>query len=123
MKGVKGVEWERCASGKVFDYYVGDNGSFFRRAKGNKVEQPVAVYIKSGHATVKINRREQRVKNLVARHHMRGHRYGTYVECIDGNPLNCNVNNLRMYSKNEHGRRTGYLSRSTPVAVDGTPIP
>ena len=116
---MKYVEWERCASGKIFDYYVGNDGSVFRRAKGNGSEQSVAVFLIRGHATVKLNGRERKVKNLVARHHMRGYRYGSYVECIDGDPLNCSVENLRIYTKSEHGKRTGHLSSSTPISVDG----
>ena len=113
------VMWNRICSGKIFDYYVGDDGSLFRRAKGNGVEQSVAVYLKGGHATVKVYGREYRVKNLVARFHIRGHRYGDYVECIDGNPLNCDVRNLRLYTHSEHGKRTGWKSSSQGVSVDG----
>jgi hypothetical protein len=120
----KNVMWQRISSSKIFDYYVGSNGEVWRRVRSTGANHKVAVYLKTGHASVKVNGREYTVKNLVARYHIRGHRYGDYVECVDGNPLNCKARNLRIYTKKEHGRRTGYLhGRAQQVNVDGAEYP
>jgi len=57
------------------------------------------------------------LKNLVAKHFVKGYRVGDFVECIDGNPFNCKVANLRIYTHSEHGKRTGWQSRSQAVVV------
>ena len=82
-------------------------------------EHYVQSYLKKGHATVKINNREHRLKNLVAEHFIECWSPGCPVECIDGNPLNCDKRNLRVYSKQEHGANTGWKSRSQAVIING----
>ena len=112
--------FERVETGKLFDYYIGDKGTVFKRSIKLKRESPVGVYVRRGHAECKIGGKEYRLKNLVAKHHIRGYRKGDYVECKDGNPLNFSAYNLRIYTQSEHGKRTGHLSgRAKPVTVNG----
>ena len=114
------VFWSLVDSGKLYDYYIGNNGYVFRRSKITLVEYPVSVYLaKKKHASVKINGKSYKLKNLVAEHFLREYYPGCYVECIDGDPFNCREANLRVYSQNEHGRLTGWRSSAQKVIVDG----
>jgi hypothetical protein len=114
-----GLLWSRICVGKQYIYSVREDGKVMRCDSSYHSERYVAVYLKHGHATVKINNREHRLKNLVAKHFLSGWVFGSPVECIDGNPLNCNVRNLRIYSKKEHGIKNGWKSRSQPVIING----
>ena len=114
-----GLLWSRIDNGKQFIYAVREDGKVLRCSRDDYDEQYVAVYLKKGHATVKLNNREHRLKNLVAEHFIPGWSPGCPVVCIDGNPLNCDKKNLRVYSKQEHGIKTGWMSRSQPVIING----
>jgi len=114
------VLWSLVDSNKKYDYYVGNNGTCFRRDIVTLVEYPVPVYLKKGiFAIVWINKRVYTLKNLVAKHFMRGYCPGYTVKCIDGNPLNCREKNLHIYSQKENGEMYGWLGSSQKVSVDG----
>jgi len=109
----------RICKGKRFSYSICEDGTVIKTSRKHFIESKVTPYLKSGMAAVKINGKEYTLKNLVARHFIPGHRKGDYVEVIDGNPFNCKRENLRSYSKQEHGQRTGHRSRSHKVIVNG----
>jgi len=111
--------YSKVCEGKIYIYYVGSNGTAFKRSHKLGRESAVKVSMKNGHAQVRINRKEYRLKNLVAEHFIRGWVSGTFVECKDGNPHNCDYRNLRLYTRREHGIRTAPRGRSKPVIVEG----
>lgn len=111
--------YARVCTGKVFYYSVCENGTVIKTSRKLYKESKVKPYLKRGHAVVKINGKEHTLKNLVASKFIESYRKGDYVEVIDGDPFNCHVRNLRLYSQAEHGRRTGYRSSSQPVIVNG----
>jgi len=115
-----GLFWSRINTKcKKYIYSVREDGKVLQCSKEDYSEKYVTVFLKKGHATVKIDKRECRLKNLVAEHFLQGWRSGLPVECIDGNPFHCDVKNLRVYSKKEHGVNTGWKSRSQAVIING----
>ena len=111
--------YSRICEGKRYYYSVREDGVVFKTSKAHFVESRAQVYLKRGQATIKVNQKEQTLKNLVARHFVVGYRNGDYVEVLDGNPFNCAAGNLGLYTQSEHGKRTGYRSRSQKVIADG----
>ena len=115
-----GLFWSRINTKcKKFIYSVREDGKVLRTNRLNFHEEYVVPYLRKGHATVKINKREHRLKNLVAEHFLQGWSRGSPVECIDSNPFHCDVKNLRVYSRKEHGVNTGWKSRSQAVIING----
>jgi len=113
-------QFERFEVGKLYDYYIGDKGTAFKRSHKMKRESPIKIYLHRGHAEIKVNNKEYRVKNLVAARFIRTYKRGDYVECIDENPKNVSVENLRIYTQAEHGKRTGHLSnRAKEITING----
>jgi len=115
----KTPQWARVCEGKTFIYYIGSDGSVIKISHKLKRQSNVKIFKRRGHATVKINGMDMRLKNLVAKHHMRGWFPGCYVECLNGNPDDCHCKNLRIYTRSEHGKRTCPRGRSLPVIVEG----
>jgi len=115
----KKITWSLVDTGKLFDYYVGDDGSVFKRALKNRKESPVKVFLQKGVPTVKINGKERTLKNLVAKHHKRGWKPRMFVEVKNGDPFDCSAKNLRMYTPKEHARRTSHLAKSRAVIIEG----
>ena len=114
------VLWSLVDSNNKYDYYVGNNGTCFRRDIKTLVEYPIKIYLKNGiRALVTINRKEYTLKTLVAEHFIRGYCPGYTVKCVDGNPLNCREKNLRIYSQKENGQMYGWQGSSQKVSVDG----
>lgn len=70
---------------------------------------------------IKIEGKQMKVKNLVAREVFNGYVEGVHsVVLKDGNPRNCDCYNMRIYTKQELGRATGSKSKkSQPVIIDG----
>lgn len=89
----------RICEGERFYYSVREDGVVFKTSKVRYIESRAAVYIVRGMATVKINQKEYTLKNLVAKHFIPEYRAGDYVEAIDGDPLNCSADNLRLYTQ------------------------
>jgi hypothetical protein len=100
-------------------YYVTDDGGVIKKCKSNGRETAAKAYLKNNMATVKANCKEYTLKNLVAKHYCRNYVPGAYIETKNGNPFDCAARNLRVYTKSEHGRRTGYKSKSRPITING----
>ena len=113
------VNYSKITEGKMFYYGIFENGKIIKTLKSTYAETSVSVYLKRGHATVKIANKEHTVKNLVAKAFIPNYKPGDYVEVINGDPFDCHINNIRIYSKSEHGKRTGHKSSSLPVIVNG----
>ena len=110
----------RIAEGKMYLYKAREDGTVMRTSKKRFVQSRVKPYLKRGMAAVKVNGRELVLKNLIARHFVEGWQEGAYVETADGDPLNCAASNLRLYTRSEHGRRTGGMNgRAVGVVVNG----
>jgi hypothetical protein len=103
----------------MYYYQVLEDGSVVKTSKASYEESRAKPFLRDGMATVKINNKDYRLKNLVAKHFIPGWLKGDYVEVIDGNPFNCRVGNLRIYKRAEHGKRTGHKSRGQKVLADG----
>ena len=115
-----GLLWSRIGSGKMYEYAVCEDGSVVKCSRVHYSETEVKPYLRRGAVVVKVNGRELLLKNLVAQHFLKGYRNGMLVECIDSDPFNCCVGNLRTYTMQEHGQRTGWRSgRSQRVVADG----
>ena len=115
------INYSKITEGKLYLYGVLENGKIIKTFKKTYSETQVTPYLKRGHATVKIAHKEHRVKNLVAKAFIANYRPGDYAEVIDGDPFNCDIRNIRICSKSEHGKRTGHKSRAQPIVVNGTP--
>ena len=118
-KDADALHCSRICEGKRYSYSVREDGVVFKTSRIRFIENRAAVYLKQGKATVKINQKEYTLKNLVAEHFIESWHPGAYVEIINGDPFNCAAVNLRLYTQSEHGRRTGYRSRSQKVIADG----
>ncbi len=120
MANRDGLNCSRVCGGKRFLYSVREDGRVFRTSRKTLKEATVKPYLSKGHAAVKINGREYRLKNLVAQHFIEGYRPGDYVETLGGDPFRCAVWNLRLYSQMEHGQKTGWLcSQSRRIIANG----
>ena len=109
----------RICEGKMFYYSVREDGAVIKTSKIRFKESRARPYIRRGMAAVKINNRDYTLKNLVAEHFIEEYKKGDYVEAADGDPFNCAVGNLRIYTQKEHGERTGFRSRSHKIIADG----
>ena len=118
-KDMDALMYSRICAGKRYFYSVCEDGKVIKCSRVRYVESEATPYLKKGHATVKINRREYTLKNLVAKHFIKSHRAGDYVEVLGGDPFDCAVWNLRLYTKSEHGRRTAPRVKSQRVIVNG----
>lgn len=105
------------AESKLFKYFASSRGYVLRVLKSNYEEERVKVWKRRGKAYIKINYREIPLKQVIAAAFIKEYKKGDIVECIDGNIYNCRVENLRIISPQEHGRRTGGTSRNIPVRV------
>ena len=114
------INYSKITEGQVYYYGIFENGKVIKTLKSTYAETSVAVFLKRGNATVKIANKDHTVKKLVAKAFIANYRPGDYLEVIDGDPFNCHINNIRIYSKSEHGKRTGHKSsRCQAVRVNG----
>ncbi len=118
---VNGLKYSRICTGKMYSYSIREDGVVIATSRVHYVENRAKAYLRRGKATVKINQKEYTLKNLVAEHFIEEYKPGDYVELIDGKPFHCAVWNLRLYTQQEHGRRTGHRSRSQQVIINGVP--
>jgi len=114
-----GYSHSRICVGKMHIYSVCEDNTVIKTSCKRFAESRVRPHLKRGQAVVKINGSEYTLKNLVARHFVPGYKPGDYVEVKNGNPFDCRARNLRLYTKSEHGRRTGYRSSSQKIIVKG----
>ena len=94
---------------KNYRYYVYSEGFVMKVNKITKAETRVIPRIDRYHAFVSINATPHALRNLVARHFHPNYYFGCLVETIDGDPTNCCVGNLRVYSKKEQNRKPGNI--------------
>jgi len=100
-------------------YQVCDAGFVLSTSASTYKQKRLKPYLKRGRATVNIAGSDTSLKNLVAKHFLKGYKPGIIVECINGNPMDCSVKNLRLCTYHEHGKRTGHLCGSHQVIVNG----
>lgn len=105
--------------GKRFVYSVCETGEVIKTSHKALKESKVKPYLKRGRATITLNGKEYILKNLVASKFIKSYKKGDCVELIDGDPFNCHIRNLRIYSKSEHGKRNGHLATSKKIIVNG----
>lgn len=99
------------------DYCVYDSGLVTRTYKKSVREVRVAVYIRHGKAAVKCGQKEFILKHLVASKFIPGYKKGMAVICVDGNELNCGVENLCVMNKGQLGRLTGWQATAQALKV------
>ena len=111
------LNYSRVCIGRMFIYQVCEDGTVIKTSRKMHIESKVTPYLKRGKATVKINGKEHTVKNLVAAHFLDGYTKGAYVEVVGADPFDCAVWNLRLYTKKEHGHRTGGNNRRSQRVI------
>ncbi len=99
------------------DFCVYADGRVTRTWKKSQIEELVKVYLKRGKASLKCGQKEFIRKHVVAAAFLPGYKKGANVICVDGDELNCAVDNLCVMSKQQLGRLTGYKAKSYAVAV------
>lgn len=104
-------------------YYLHTSGKVFVRYK-NGVEKELKGYIKRNDLYLKINGKEQKMKNLVASEVFINYKKGMNVILNDGDPRNCDVYNLSVYTKQQLGKLTGGKnSRKISIVINGVVYP
>ena len=103
--------------GERADYCVYADGRVTRTWKKSMVEELVKVYMNQGKARVKCGQKEFVLKHVVAAAFLPEYRKGASVVCVDGDELNCSVDNLCVMSARQLGRLTGHKSKSHAVTV------
>lgn len=100
--------WHMFKEGEKLVYYVSDQGRVKYKNKATGKESIAKMYVdKQGVAIVRVQKKQVQVKNLVAKHFSR--EYNEMVKTVkrpvvrvkDGNPLNCNVNNLEFFTNRQ----------------------
>lgn len=98
-------------------FKAGSNGIIIRAWIKTMREDCVKPFMKNNIAYVKIAGKTMILKSIIAECFIPGFRKGDRVICKDGNEFNCALDNLKVITKSEQGRNTGYLSRSIPVQI------
>ncbi len=99
-------------------WYADTRGFILKKYKKSGITRLVKGYIKRGFRVVKINYKECRFARVIARTFMKNYQDDLLIGYKDGNKENCSLQNLYLYSRRQHGKKTGYLSNSVPVIVD-----
>lgn len=113
----------KITESRVFVWYVNSEGFVYKIIKstitptfsGSKIMLPG--YVKNGFKMIKVRSKEYKLSHLVASKFIKGYYPGCCVNYKDNNKLNCNVENLFIYSKSEHGKNTGYRSKAKAVII------
>lgn len=103
-----------------YDYYVSTKGYVYNRSKktGQLIKR-LKTYIHKRAAVVSIKPlNNPRLKRLVWKAVYGELTEDDHIQCIDGNELNCNIENLRKIPKAEAARIYGPRSRSQTVIVE-----
>lgn len=101
-----------------FIYYVTNAGSLIKISKKTSRSFNIEGHLKHNVLIVKIGERQLSLKKLVVDKFSK-FKFPNYY-CIghkDKNPNNCSLKNLYAYSYTNHGKKTGWMSKSKPVAV------
>lgn len=99
------------------DYCVYDSGLVTRTYKKSIREVKVAVYMRRGKAAVKCGQKEFILKHLVASKFIPEYKKGMSVVCVDGDEMNCGVENLCVIGAAQLGRLTGWRATSQAIKV------
>lgn len=106
-------------------YYIHTSGNVGVVYK-NGQERLLKGYLrKNKDLVVKIGNKPVKIKNLVAKEIFENYTEG--IDCIkllDGNPRNCDCYNMKIFTKQELGMRTGSLhNKGKKIMIDGVTYP
>ena len=116
------IKIEESPAGKI--YYARSDGTFFVKYKSGKTrELKCYPYLKKKKKfrdavilRVKIGCRDYDAKNVIAKAFLNVNP-GDTVVCIDKDPTNIAVDNLKVFKKSTYAKLTGALSRRKKVAL------
>lgn len=104
-------KWKQFHEGTKLVYFVSNKGRVKYKRKDTGNEYPSKMVLnKDGVAVVRVQQKQVQVKNLVAKHFSREYAEmlktvkQPYVGVIDGNPMNCDVSNLEVYSNPKYAK-------------------
>lgn len=100
-----------------FIWYINSKGYIHKITKSTNKETILNGYIKDSFKIIKIKSVECRLSHLIAEYFLKDYYPGCCVGYKDGNKLNCDVENLYIYSRIQHGKETGYLAKGMPVII------
>lgn len=107
-----------CESQKNY-YYVSDKGRVKYKQKSTKNEVFAKIALVDGKATIRVNKKHVLLKNLVAKNFASREYKKTInpvVINVDGNPYNCNIENLKIMSLKEF-RNTFSQNKDKPCSL------
>lgn len=103
---------------KMSRYYVSTKGEAFRIDKSTNNQSKLTPSMHNGQARLHIHGlKNPELKRLVWKIAGRPLDKDIHIQCIDGNEMNCNIENLRAIPKKEAARVTGPMSRSRAVII------
>lgn len=116
------IKIEESPAGKI--YYARSDGTFFVKYKSGKTrELKCYPYLKKKKKfkdavvlRVKIGCKDYDAKNIIAKAFLNVNP-GDTVVCIDKDPTNISVDNLKVFKKSTYAKLTGALSRRKKVAL------
>jgi hypothetical protein len=111
------TRFEKIDESKLFLYYACTDGYILRVLKSTYAEEKVKPYYRRGKAYGKVNQKDTPIKHLIAKAFIKKYKKGDIVENIDGNPMNCRLDNLRIITKQEFGKKTGGKGNNIPIVI------
>lgn len=112
-------KWQLFREGKYHYYYVSDKGRVKYKHKSTKNETYAKVSLKNGKAVIRVNKNFVQLKNLVAKN-FSSRKYKSaanpIVVNIDGDPFNCDIDNLKIMSLKEF-RNTFSQNKDKPCVL------
>ena len=100
-------------------YSIREDGLVISTSKKTYQEKIVKPILSNGVLVVRINRKVYKVKNLVAQYFTNEYKENMCVLLKDGNPYNCNAENLIICDKKQSGELTGGKASNRPVIANG----
>lgn len=107
----------RIAESDRYIWYANSKGFVYKVLKSNGKVIQLSGYQKRGFKITKVRGYEENLSHLIASTFMRNYYDGCLIGYKDGDKSNCNVENLFIYSREEHGKNTGYLSKGKGVLL------
>ena len=98
-------------------WYADTRGFILKKYKISGKYTLLKGYIKDGFRVVKINSKECRFARVIAKTFMKEYHDDLLIGYKDNNKKNCSLDNLYLYTRRLHGKKTGYLSKSVPVII------
>lgn len=115
----------RFRENKTYIWYISSKGYVYKILKKevdrncyhNKIY--LSGYIHAGKLVIKVAKNKTMLlKTLVASKFMKNYYPGCCINHKDNNQLNCNIENLYIYSMREHGKLTGYKNnKNKPIII------